>query len=1000
MSTNILINSRSMNGIITISDGTATLENGDLNCDDIISSTLTSGIFTCRGEFRSNTTGPYTIPTLVSSEYGTLISYGNSSGNGATDFTNFQSTYNITKGGFNFWNKSSTVPLTNLAIIDNSQTYFKSQLIGCTAENPVNNTSIVNKSYVDDNFVDRTNTLTQNINGLKTFTNNLTCSASLLSDNLTAINLTSNKNIYTTMTAGTINLGSSSNTINCAGTINGTIVQSSNFRGGSSTASVQICGNAQNADITLAPALGVSGTLTIGSANATNTIRGISNFTGSLRTKTNFKMNEIDDYTGNTINLTFPMAQLTILRISSGTSMTLNLPQLTANERGMIFYFLKTNNTTNCTVNAYTGQNIVEATNISTPVSSSTNILSADKVMMKLYIGYYQTLTFWVELTEFSTYDRLKLREWTNPTATNSLTLTLQMMSPTIAVRISSGTSMIVTLPALNANERGKIFTFVKANATNFSVQFNTTGTDQIFALNNISTGFTTNTSIFPIDKRTCRLAVGFSGTTTYWIEIGDYSTFDRDENNLLYPRLAIENTFTNNNIFNGQATFNNFTPISNVANPTANNHLVRKDYVDNNFVNLSTAQNIYGSKYFGSRVQLYGGIALDVGPGTSTFAGVVTFSNNITCSASLISNNITSPVVLGGTNNIFTNLDTFTGGAIINIGARSNNINILCNLNIVESVYGVTPNKITTINQEGDSCRFTNNGSTNGDFIFQINESGSFVPLVINKTSVDIGGDAVVGGNLYLNDTTPLSTLSMSVGVIGNDMTFDPENTTNTTYKFKVTDGSSPAPVTSTALTISSALTTINTPTTITELLTCKNLDLSFTGTASINCPNATGLNLFLALTTGTIGLFSNLTSAIVNFCSSSVFTTIFNINSRIKHKQFQYLNEVRTVSSTSVTLSLPLEQTIMLTSTGATGINITLPALTLSTQAGFTFNVIKTGSITNTVTFTASGSNLIRTYGSITGTSTASALGGIETIINLFTLEVSAGNFVWQIY
>ena len=35
MSTNILINSRSMNGIIIISDGTATLENGDLICDDV-----------------------------------------------------------------------------------------------------------------------------------------------------------------------------------------------------------------------------------------------------------------------------------------------------------------------------------------------------------------------------------------------------------------------------------------------------------------------------------------------------------------------------------------------------------------------------------------------------------------------------------------------------------------------------------------------------------------------------------------------------------------------------------------------------------------------------------------------------------------------------------------------------------------------------------------------------------------------------------------------------
>ena len=33
-----------MNGIITISDGSATLENGDLTCDDINSSTINSGI--------------------------------------------------------------------------------------------------------------------------------------------------------------------------------------------------------------------------------------------------------------------------------------------------------------------------------------------------------------------------------------------------------------------------------------------------------------------------------------------------------------------------------------------------------------------------------------------------------------------------------------------------------------------------------------------------------------------------------------------------------------------------------------------------------------------------------------------------------------------------------------------------------------------------------------------------------------------------------------------
>ena len=175
--TNIALNSRSMNGIITISDGQAVLENGDLQCDDINSSSLTTGnitsnIFTCNGELRTNLVGPYVIPTIISSLMGSLISYGNTLNSGATDFTNFQSTYTSTKGGFNFWNKSSTQTLTNLAIIDNSQTYFKNQLIGCTAETPVNPTSIANKTYVDSNFVDLINQ--QVIAGNKIFNDTVT----------------------------------------------------------------------------------------------------------------------------------------------------------------------------------------------------------------------------------------------------------------------------------------------------------------------------------------------------------------------------------------------------------------------------------------------------------------------------------------------------------------------------------------------------------------------------------------------------------------------------------------------------------------------------------------------------------------------------------------------------------------------------------------------------------------------------------------------------------
>jgi hypothetical protein len=80
------------------------------------------------------------------------------------------------------------------------------------------------------------------------------------------------------MTAGTIYLGSSSNTINCAGTINGTIITSGNFRGANSTSTVGICSNTQSASISLCSALSTSGTLTIGSAVGNNNIRGNTTF--------------------------------------------------------------------------------------------------------------------------------------------------------------------------------------------------------------------------------------------------------------------------------------------------------------------------------------------------------------------------------------------------------------------------------------------------------------------------------------------------------------------------------------------------------------------------------------------------------------------------------------------------------------------------------------------------------------------------------------------------
>ena len=141
----------------------------------------------------------------------------------------------------------------------------------------------------------------------------------------------------------------------------------------------------------------------------------------------------------------------------------------------------------------------------------------------------------------------------------------------------------------------------------------------------------------------------------------------------------------------------------------------------------------------------------------------------------------------------------------MINIGAIASNINIKCSLNINESVYGTAQN--TVINMESNGLTFTNNGSTIGNYTFIINEGSTYNPLVINKTSVNIGGDLTVGSELLLYDTTP-STKSIIISLMNNDVILDPNNTFSITYNFKVNDsGGTP----STPLTISTASTTIN---------------------------------------------------------------------------------------------------------------------------------------------------------------------------------------------
>ena len=88
-------------------------------------------------------------------------------------------------------------------LISLAQARFDNFTPTCTVSSPTQINHLTRKDYVDDNFLDRTNNKTQNINGLKTFTNNTNFTASLISNNITAplSTIAGDNNIYTNLTA-------------------------------------------------------------------------------------------------------------------------------------------------------------------------------------------------------------------------------------------------------------------------------------------------------------------------------------------------------------------------------------------------------------------------------------------------------------------------------------------------------------------------------------------------------------------------------------------------------------------------------------------------------------------------------------------------------------------------------------------------------------------------------------------------------------------------------
>jgi len=201
--TNIALNSRSLNGIITISDGTATIENGELNCNNINSDTANIQSLT--------------VPTIYGDNLNdcTLINC----------ITDADPTIPDGVANKNYVDNSISGGLTNVAYVNASNTFSGTNTfngatvfntIPTTAVAPTTSNDLCNKNYVDNSShslagyakLADANIFTAN----QIFNNGMTIgSVGGFAQFIDARNGAGNFNLLTNM-ASIINLGNATNT--------------------------------------------------------------------------------------------------------------------------------------------------------------------------------------------------------------------------------------------------------------------------------------------------------------------------------------------------------------------------------------------------------------------------------------------------------------------------------------------------------------------------------------------------------------------------------------------------------------------------------------------------------------------------------------------------------------------------------------------------------------------------------------------------------------------
>jgi microcystin-dependent protein len=282
-----------------------------------------------------------------------------------------------------------------------------------------------------------------------------------------------------------------------------------------------------------------------------------------------------------------------------------------------------------------------------------------------------------------------------------------------------------------------------------------------------------------------------------------------------------INNSTTTNN---SQATFNNSTPICSVATPTAVNHLTRKDYIDNNFAGLTSANSFSGVNTFTNNTNFSSSI---------TFTDIANFSTIQQSSAVL---NIENPT-LSSTIKLKTRASTGAVQNSLTLNTASCDI-----LSPTLNLTSTTPTSILTPNNLNGTINLFNNLTTGGTLNIG---STSGVNVINGNTSITntltVNGNATCNNyiktkqGLWIYDAMYPYTNFMELSLLGTAMQFVPSFNSNS-YQIYTNDASG---ITHIPITINDASTTLN------HQLICNN-GAVFNTTLPTSTINASSSNQF----------------------------------------------------------------------------------------------------------------------------------------------------------